>query len=236
MLILNKNLALRNKSGKNKHRKTKKYKSEKTTTQLPMYAELPYHQYEQLIEVIEKMRNSRKRSFARKAKHINPICLIQNQMRKKLKQIKPFEMKQVEDNYTGVDYIYNQTKIDQKFSFGDLGENAIIIRTKNRRLLNASDWTMIINKNEKIEFFETKKLADFVRKNWGIVQKNLIEKNWEHEKYKICLDEFYSKENVCPIETQLEENNLCAMLNNITKEQIDSEKKICILPLICELQ
>lgn len=201
-----------------------------------MYAELPYNQYEQLIKVIEKMRNSRKKSFSKKARHINPTCLIQNQMRKKLKQIKPFKMKPIEDNYNGVDYIYNKTKIDQKFSFGDLGENAIIIRTKNRRLLNASDWTLIINKEEKIELFETKKLAEFVKKNWGIVQKNLIEKNWEYEKYKINLGEFYDKENIYPIEAMLEREELYKTLNNITTIKINNEKKICLLPLICEMQ
>ncbi len=201
-----------------------------------MYAELPYRHYEQLIEVIEKMRNSRKRSFARKARHINPVCLIQNDMRKKLKQIKPFGMKPIEDNYTGVDYIFNETKIDQKFSFGDLGENAIIIRTKNRRLLNASDWTMIINKNEKIELFETKKLAEFVKRNWGIVQKNLIEKADGHEKYKVQLEEFYKNEHIYPLETEMIQEKLYATLKGITTEKIDCEKKICLLPLMCEIQ
>lgn len=194
-----------------------------------MYADLPYEKYEQLIEVIEKMRSSRKKSFAKKVRHINPNCLIQNELRKKLIEIKPNNMHPIEDNITGIDYIFGETRIDQKFSFGDLGENAIIIRTRKRRLLNASDWTLIINKEQKIELFQTRKLAEFVKKNWGIVQKNFIEKSKNYEKYKIQLNEFYEKENVVPITTDLLENKLHSTLKLIDTERIDFEKKTTIL-------
>lgn len=194
-----------------------------------MYADLPYEKYEQLIEVIEKMRNSRKKSFAKKARNINPTCLIQNELRKKLIEIKPTNMKPIEDNITGIDYIFGSTRIDQKFSFGDLGENAIIIRTRKRRLLNSSDWTLIINKNQKIELFETRKLAEFVKKNWGTVQKNFIEKGKNHEKYKIELEEFYKKENILPISTDLVENKLHNTLKLIDTEKLSFEKKITLL-------
>jgi hypothetical protein len=135
-------------------------------------------------------------------------------------------MHPIEDNITGIDYIFGETRIDQKFSFGDLGENAIIIRTRKRRLLNSSDWTLIINKNEKIELFETRKLAEFVKKNWGTVQKNFIERGKNHEKYKIKLDEFYKTENILPIETDLLENKLHTTLKIIDNEKINMEKKI----------
>lgn len=194
-----------------------------------MYADLPYKKYEQLIEVIEKMRSSRKKSFAKKVRHLNPNCLIQNELRKKLLEIKPNNMKPIEDNVTGIDYIFGITRIDQKFSFGDLGENAIIIRTRKRRLLNASDWTLIINKNQKIELFQTKKLSDFVKKNWGLVQKNFVEKTKNYEKYKIQLDEFYKKENIIPITTDLLENNLHSTLKLIDTERINFEKKTTLL-------
>lgn len=194
-----------------------------------MYADLPYEKYEQLIEVIEKMRNSRKKSFAKKVRNINPNCLIQNELRKKLIEIKPNNMKPIEDNVTGIDYIFGSTRIDQKFSFGDLGENAIIIRTRKRRLLNASDWTLIINKDQKVELFQTRKLAEFVKKNWGIVQKNFIEKAKNYEKYKIQLNEFYEKENIVPITTDLLENKLHSTLKLIDTERVDFEKKATIL-------
>jgi len=194
-----------------------------------MYASLSNKKYEQLIQVIDKMMSSRKKSFAKKARHINPNCLIQNELRKKLIKIKPNNMKPIEDNITGVDYKFGKTKIDQKFSFGDLGENAIIIRTKKRRLLNASDWTLIINKEQKIELFQTRKLAEFVKKNWGIVQKNFIEKTINYEKYKIQLKEFYEKENVIPITTELLENELHSTLKLINTEQINYEKNTTLI-------
>jgi len=128
--------------------------------------------------------------------------------------------------------ITSKCSIDQKFSFGDLGDNAIVIRTKNRRLINLSDWTMVISKDEKIEFFQTKKLENFVKRNWGIIQKNLIEKNFDHDRYKIALDEFYKKEDIVPIQTIFKSEELHTILKQISSEEIDCQKKICLLPLI----
>ena len=201
-----------------------------------MYAELPYAQYEQLIEVIEKMRNSRKKSFARKVRHINPVCIIQNDMRRKLANLCPLGMRSVEDNYTGVDYLYHGIRIDQKFSFGDKGDNAIVIRTHKRRLLNASDWTMILTREEKVEFFETQKLAEFVKKNWGIVQKNLIEKTLDHEKYRIPLDSFYKNEDITPVRAELTSEALTFALTSIARPQKQITNTLPLFPLICEVQ
>ena len=137
-----------------------------------MYASLPNKKYEQLIQVIDKMRSSRKKSFAKKARHINPNCLIQNELRKKLIKIKPNNMKPIEDNITGVDYKFGKTKIDQKFSFGDLGENAIIIRTK-KKITKRIGLTLIINKEQKLNYSKQENLLNLL-KNWGIVQKILL--------------------------------------------------------------
>jgi hypothetical protein len=144
----------------------------------------------------------------------------------------PTNLKSVDDNKTGIDYYFGEISIDQKFSFGDLGDNAIVIRTKNRRLVNSSEWTMVISKSEKIEFFQTRKLESFVKKNWGIVQKNLVEKNFDHDRYKIQLEEFYKIEDIVPIEIAFKPEELHTTLKQIASEEIDCQKKICILPLI----
>ncbi|MFA5763345.1 MAG: hypothetical protein WC915_00865 [archaeon] len=174
----------------------------------------------------------RKHSFRKRfGRHIKSNCLKQNNLRVQLKNILPATIVEVEDNIYGVDYEYGDITIDQKFSFGDLGENAIKIRTKNRRLLNNSDWTLIINKNEEIELFETKKLAEFVKKNWDLVQRRTICKKRSYNAHIIKMSELYYIEKITPITLSLEKD-LTIPLNDLTNQIIDYSKKICLLNLV----
>lgn len=67
---------------------------------------MPYQYYEELLRLDEKRKNSRKKSYAIKARKINPNCLIQNEIRKRLRQIIPTTLKSVDDNKTGIDYYF----------------------------------------------------------------------------------------------------------------------------------
>lgn len=138
-------------------------------------------------------------------------------------------MQHIEDNEFGVDYLYKGLRIDQKFSFGSLGNHSIKIRTRNRRLLNKSDWTMIINNEEELEFFETHRLADFVKKNWDIVQKRTVEKKETYNAHSIKLDELYYQEKIVPIKSELLEKEIAQTLNDLTKQIIDYANKVCLL-------
>jgi hypothetical protein len=174
----------------------------------------------------------KKYSFRKKfGKHINSTCLKQNNLRIQLKNILPKSIIEIEDNMYGVDYEYGDITIDQKFSFGDLGENSIKIRTKNKRLLNNSDWTLIINKNEEIELFETKKLAEFVKQNWDLVQKRTICKKRSYNSHIIKMNELYFIEKITPITLPLDKD-LTSTLNDLTNQIIDYSKKICLLNLV----
>jgi hypothetical protein len=131
-------------------------------------------------------------------------------------------MKPIEDPHYGVDYEYNGVTIDQKFSFGALGENTIKIRVERRgELMNNSNWTMIINSKWETELFETKKLAGFVKRNWGLVQKRLIEKKETYSAYAIKLEEFYTIEGITPIKAELKQEDLILALEEITTLQIE---------------
>jgi len=203
-----------------------------------------------------RAKKCRKYSFIKRSRerHVEGTCLEQNALRSLLKKILPAEIKPIEDHLFGVDYFYRGAAIDQKFSFGALGENTIKIRVRERRLLNDSDWTMIINKQHKAEFFETEKLALFVKKNWGIVQKRLVEKKDSYSEYAVRLDDFYKIERVEPLNARLAEQELFEALEQIsapaegapemaTQENIhtptfegqtiiDHEKKLCFEPFL----
>ena len=138
-------------------------------------------------------------------------------------------MKEIEDSIYGIDYIYKGISFDQKFSFGDLGENTIKIRTKKRQLLNKSDWTLIINKDKEIELFETKKLAKFVRQNWSIVNKRIIQRKNKYNTQSINLNEFYLYEDFVPIKLSFNELEFNNTLNDLTRQVIDYTNKICLL-------
>lgn len=166
----------------------------------------------------------RKKSFKKNLSKINPNCLKQNELRSKLKKIIPKEMKSIEDNVFGVDFEYNGITIDQKFSFGDLGNNFIKIRVKNRKLLNKSNYTMCINKNEEIEIFQTPQLSNFVKKYWGIVQKNRLDEKKDYINYKINLNDFYKLSQTICYKSKFNKNDLEFALYEITKNNKYLEK------------
>lgn len=201
----------------------------------------------ELLMDITRAKKCRKLSFRKKMRTIDPVCLEQNTIREYLKKNLPKEIKSIEDARYGVDYNYKGITIDQKFSFGALGENTIKIRVQNRELLNNSDWTMIINTNWETEFFPTKKLALFVKKNWGLVQKRLVEKKYEYACYAIRLRDLYALEEISPLKSSIQkEDILCALekiriytvfeLANETilkdETSVNDTKRICFEPAI----
>ncbi|VVB74997.1 Uncharacterised protein [uncultured archaeon] len=170
----------------------------------------------ELLLDISRAKKCRKASFRKKFQRIEPACAEQNVIRAMLTRMRPKEMKPIEDPHFGVDYLYNGTTIDQKFSFGALGENTIKVRIQNRELMNNSEWTMIINSKWETEVFETAKLAQFVKKNWCLVQRRLLEKRHTYSAYAVRLEEFYSIEEVQPIRTPLTQDGLYSALEKIT--------------------
>ncbi len=174
-----------------------------------------YVYFPQIIDHYTKI--PKKKSFRKNlGRKIAPVCLEQNNLRSKLKKIKPSLMQPIEDNEFGVDYFFNGITIDQKFSFGALGENTIKIRVRKRKLLNKSNWTMIVNKKGEIEFFETEKLADFVRKNWGIIQKHRLEEKKDYTSYAVKLNDFYKIEDVKVTKTIFNKEDLLLTLKEIS--------------------
>lgn len=157
----------------------------------------------------------RKKSFRKNLGRVNPNCIKQNSLSSEFKKIIPRGMKHIEDNVFGVDFEYNGITIDQKFSFGDLGNNTIKIRIKNRELVNKSDWTLCINEIGEIELFPTYKLAEFVKRNWGIVAKGRIEQKKDYVTYKINLNDFYRVENIVCFKTSINESEVFSTLNEI---------------------
>jgi hypothetical protein len=169
----------------------------------------------------------RKKSFRKNLHRINPTCIKQNSLRSNLKKILPNKTKHIEDTIYGIDYEYNGITIDQKFSFGDLGNNAIKIRARNRKLINKSNFTLCINEYGEIEFFKTLALAKFVNKNWGIVQKNRVDQKKDYVSYKVNLDDFYRISEVISYKTNMDKKEFSEVLNEIThnfyKEQKQNE-------------
>lgn len=199
---------------------------------------------------VSRAKNCRKFSFRKKMRNIEPVCLEQNTIRSILKRALPIETKHVEDNHFGVDYEYKGITLDQKFSFGALGKNTIKIRVTNRSLLNSSDWTMVINKNWELELFQTKKLSQFVRKNWGLVQKRIVERKSDYTAYAVRLDDLYRIENVIPLITTINNENISVLFEQaliesnqtLVEETINSDctilnkkKQLCFEPALAIL-
>jgi len=123
---------------------------------------------------------------------------LQNKFRTLITRIAPTGLKQVHEIGTGVDFIYSSIKIDQKFSFGVLGENKILARVNEhansgeQKLINESNWMMVIRQSGKVDFFETKKMAEFIQRNFGSLQRlNRVESRNPHIECAVDLEQFY---------------------------------------------
>lgn len=199
---------------------------------------------------IEKIPRKKSYFFKYTQQKINPNCLKQNEMRKELLNIIPKEMTPIEDSKFGIDYYYKGISIDQKFCFGELGKDTIKIRVKKRELLNKSNWTMMINENRKILFFKTKKLKQFVKHNWGLVQKNFVCKKWNYTEYYVRIRDLCRIEKVKIIETTMDKYFLNDVLQKIVYETekemieetlnsnktvLDYTKKICFEPYLVKI-
>jgi hypothetical protein len=179
-----------------------------------MFEKIRAVELENLYE-ITRAKKCRKVSFRKKVRSIDPVCVEQNALREYLGKTLPEKIVSVNDSHYGVDFEYRGITLDQKFSFGCLGENTIKIRVKDRKLHNNSDWTMIVNKDWETEFFETRKLALFVKKNWGLVQKRLVEKKLDYSCYAIRLNELYTIEKITPIRSLIEKTNISNTLDEL---------------------
>jgi len=83
----------------------------------------------------------------------------------------PRSMKPINDQYEGIDYKFFDTTFDRKFGWGEKGKNTIRIRILDGKLINSSDYTMVIH-SDRIEFFPTQKIHDYVIKNPNKVEAN----------------------------------------------------------------
>lgn len=152
-----------------------------------------------------------------------------------------------EDNEYGIDYYYKGISIDQKFCFGDLGKNTIKIRIRKKELLNKSDWTMMINENKEIIFFDTEKLKEFVKNNWTIIQKNFVAKKFNYSEHFVKIKEFCKIEKTELIKTKMNkeeiEHTLKKLVNikdtyfieqsiNQNKTILNHSRKICFEPFL----
>ncbi|MFA7133987.1 MAG: hypothetical protein WC122_03320 [archaeon] len=199
------------------------------------------------VEVNEKI--PRKKSYLIKFRQqkINPNCLKQNEIRKEFTKTLPKEMIPFEDSEYGIDYYYNGISIDQKFCFGDLGKNTIKIRVRKKQLLNKSDWTMIINENKEIIFFDTQKLKEFVKKNWSLVQKNFVSKKLNYSEHFIKIKDFCRIEKTELIKTKMNKEEIKNTLKELSiikekyfieesltknKTVLNYSKKICFEPFL----
>jgi len=123
---------------------------------------------------------------------------LQNKYRTLITRIAPVGLKPVHEIGTGVDFVYSSIKIDQKFSFGVLGENKILARVNEhansgeQKLINESNWMMVVHQSGKVDFFETKKMAEFIQRNFGSLQRlnRVISKN-PHVECAVDLEQFY---------------------------------------------
>ena len=201
-------------------------------------------------EEIEKIPRKKSYLFKYNQQKLNPNCFKQNEMREELLQILPSEMNPVEDSEFGIDYYYKGISIDQKFCFGELGRDTIKIRVRKKELLNKSNWTMMINENREILFFKTKKLKQFVKHNWGLVQKNFVCKKWNYTEYYVRIKDLCRIEKVKIIEARMDkyflndvmqrivyetENELIEETINSNKTVLDYTKKICLEPALIKI-
>jgi hypothetical protein len=201
-------------------------------------------------EEIEKIPRKKSYLFKYNQQKLNPNCFKQNQMRKELLQILPREMNSVEDSEFGIDYYYKGISIDQKFCFGELGRDTIKIRVRKKELLNKSNWTMLLNENREILFFKTKKLKQFVKQNWGLIQKNFVSKKWSYSEYYVRIKDLCRIEKIQLISTNMQKDFFNETLQKIVcetqkelieetlnsnKTVLDYTKKICFEPNLIKL-
>ncbi len=199
---------------------------------------------------IEKIPRKKSYLFKYNQQKLNPNFFKQNKMREELLQILPSEMNPVEDSEFGIDYYYKGISIDQKFCFGELGKDTIKIRVRKKELLNKSNWTMLINENREILFFKTKKLKQFVKHNWGLIQKNFVCKKWNYTEYYVRIKDLCRIEKVKIIEARMDnyflnevmqkivyetEKEMIEETINSNKTVLDYTKKICFEPTLIKI-
>lgn len=147
------------------------------------------------------------------------VFVEQNRLREILERIRPRALKPVNEVGTGVDFTFVGIKIDQKFSFGALGNNNIKIRVKNKELLNQSDWTLCINNSGKAILFPTRRLANFVLRENEIIKKNLLIDKGSFSEHSVSLEHFFESEAVKPITCDLTAKSLLKALREMNEKQ-----------------
>lgn len=91
-------------------------------------------------------------------------------MREQLKMLRivdslmPIQTRSVRDTRTGIDYKLFDTTIDRKFGFYDKAEDSIKVRIKDGKLINSSDYTLVMHK-DRLEIFPTQRIRDYINKH-----------------------------------------------------------------------
>jgi hypothetical protein len=161
----------------------------------------------------------------RRAPETKRVFIIQNNLRRLLGEVRPRSMKPLEEEGTGRDYVFSGISIDEKYSFGHLKQGNIIVRSKNKQLLNKSKWTMVIDINGKVRFFPTTKLAQYIEKNWERVNQSLLENKTKYKTHAINLEEFIEHERPETITCQLTKKSLLNALKEIREREKGKEQR-----------
>lgn len=148
----------------------------------------------------------------------------QNKLRELLARVRPRSLKPVNEVGTGVDYIFSGIKFDRNFSFGMFGQGNIVVRVRNGELLNQSNWIMSVSRNGEIEFYKTSRLNNYIKRNIGSVQKNIIAVEEGYSKSVINLKEFFADEGVNPIKCKLTYKSVLDALKEVRSLEVETKR------------
>ncbi|MEK6959095.1 MAG: hypothetical protein AABW59_03570 [archaeon] len=174
--------------------------------------------------VISNPRSIREKEMAR-------LIMRKKEQIRSFKKMIPRELVKVPSDGSGVNYVY-QTRVngkpvtvtfDFKFSYGESGLRHIGLRVKNRRLDNAADWAMIMDRSGHIEMFRMDHVRNFVKTKWGSVsQKNRIEKKG-YTVFPVSLDAILGAEGVNPIICELKAASISLALQKVAAIEAPKE-------------
>jgi|GEM_PF-5451035 len=164
---------------------------------------------------------------------LSPDVIKQKRARGYFESMKSrLSLKAVREIGTGVDFVHNffrgkerfTTRFDLKFSYGQLGDHVIKVRLLKRRLLNNADWAMAVGRNKEIEFFPIKALDEYIKRNYGTISKNIINKGTYSES-AVSLTDLYAKMRITPIRATLRLESIAQALEKIAQIQHPPKKQ-----------
>ena len=177
----------------------------------------------------QKIILDRPRSF--REKEMAKLVRLKKEQISDFKRTIPRELARVPSDGSGVNYRYSfvtngkpkEITFDFKFSYGEAGLRSVGLRVKNRRLDNAAEWAMVMDRRGYIEIFRMEHIRNFVRTKWGSVsQKSRIRKNG-YDVFPVSLDAILKAEGVKPIVCQLESASIRDALKQVKEAEFGPE-------------